>query len=437
MPRNLTRPRWAGAIALAGWVMLVAAAVVWGRHLLPGGRLALVAPPFQGHYRFLPSAVVPGAVVAVVVALVLPALSPRLAWRALLPLCVALAACWAVALAVWDGHAALSSPIDRGPEYLPLVAVVGNDPAGFLATFADEVARLRYPVHVTGHPPLMVLVFWAWDHVAPGPGWAAALVIAAGASSVAAIAVVVRALGDEPAARRALPFLVLGPFAVTVATSADAFFLGVAAWGAAALATGLRRGSWPLLAGAGLLLGSLPFLSYGLLPFGSVLLAVVWLAVRRHGWPGRSGAHRAGLAAAFVLGLLVVPAVLTAGGFWWFDGVAATHAAWRHGKGDDRPYGYSFLGDLAVLAVLTGPATAVAAARRPGRVPGVLAAAALLSLLVLTTSGITRLETERIWLPFAPWLVLLTSTLARGSRGWLLLNASCALAFQLLVYDVW
>jgi hypothetical protein len=169
----------------------------------------------------------------------------------------------------------------------------------------------------------MVLVFWALDRLgATGPGWAGALVIAVGSSAVAAVLVTVRALGDEAAARRALPFLVLAPFAVTVATSADAFFLGVGAWAAAALAVALRRGSWVLLAAAGLLAGALPFLSYGLLPYGAVLLAVGWLGLHRHGLPGGRAAA-VGPALAFAAGLAVVPVALMASGFSWLDGVHA------------------------------------------------------------------------------------------------------------------
>ena len=398
----------------------------------------MLAPPFLGHYRFSPRALVPGALFAAVAVVVLPPLCRHLSWRLLLPFSAVAAAGWAVALAVWDGHLRIGGPIARASEYLPALLAVGSDPAAFLAGFADDVAHRRLPVHVNGHPPLMVLVLWVWDRLgASGSGWAAALVIGAGASAVAAIALVLRELGDEKAARRALPFLVLGPFAITVATSADSFFLGVGAWAAAALAAGLRRRSWLLLGVAGALTGSLAYLSYGLLPFGAVLVAVGWLAVRRHRWPETSSAHRAALAAAFVVGLAVVPALLTAGGFWWFDGVAATHRAWTLGKGDDRPYAYSFVADFAVLAVLVGPATVVAATRRPDRVPTVLAAASLLALLVLALSGVTRLEVERIWLPFAPWLVVLTAALPRRSRRWLLLNAACALTFQSLVLDVW
>ncbi len=426
-------------VALAAWVLLVLTAVVWGRHLLPGGSLNANAPPFMGHYRLSLRALVPGALFAVAAVALLPTGCRRLPWRLLLPVSTVAAAGWAVALAIWDGHASLGSPISRATEYLAALPAVGDDPAGFLGGFAEDVAHRRLPVHVNGHPPLMVLVLWVWDRLgAVGPGWAAGLMIGAGASSVAALAIVLRELGDEAAARGALPFLVLGPFAITVATSADAFFLGAAAWAAAALAVGLRRQAWPMLAVAGLLAGALPYLSYGLLPYAAVLLAVGWLAVRQPGWwRSLSPAHRRALPGAFVAGFIVVPALLTVGGFWWFDGAAATHQAWQLGRGDDRPYLYSFVADFAILAVLVGPATAVAATRRPRMVAATVAAASLISLLVLALVGITRLEVERIWLPFAPWLVLVTSAMPARRRGWLVANAACALVFQTLVYDVW
>jgi hypothetical protein len=403
------------ALAGAGWLVLLGIAIVWGHRLLPGGALNVHAPPFQGRYRLTLRPLVPGLLVAVP------------------------AAVWSVALAVWDGHRSLGGPLGRSHEYLPAVARVGDDPLGFLSGFADAVAHRRLPVHVNGHPPLMVLVFWAWDRIGlAGPTWAGMLVIAVGASSVPAVLVTVRSLGDEAAARRATPFLVLAPFAITVATSADSFFLGVGAWACAALAVGLARHSWPMLAVAGLLAGLLPYLSYGLLPYGAVLAAVGWLGVRTHGWPTRASA-RSGLlpGLALVAGLAVAPLAFTLAGFSWFEGAAATHRAWQLGKGDDRPYLYSLLADIAVLGVLVGPATAVGATRRQPPVIALLAGASAVALLTLAVSGVTRLEVERIWLPLAPWLVLLTAALPGRARGWLALNVACAIAFQVLVRDVW
>ena len=58
------------------------------------------------------------------------------------------------------------------------------------------------------------------------------------ATTALAVLVTLRALGAEAVARRAAPFLVLGPAAVFMAVSADAVFAAVAAWGLAALAVG-------------------------------------------------------------------------------------------------------------------------------------------------------------------------------------------------------
>lgn len=429
------RPR-TDAVALVLWAGLLVSAVLWGRHLLPGGSLNVSAPPFLGLPRFAPAAQLPALAVAVVGVLVLPVLAGRLPWRILVLVAGSAAAVWAVALGIGDGHPTLGGVLAQSGEYLPAVDAVGDSPRDFLTGFADAVAHRQYPVHVNGHPPLMVLILWVWDRLgAGGPGWAAALVIGVGASAIPAVAITVREVANEAVARRALPFLVLGPFAITVATSADALFLGVTAWAAAALAVGLGRHSWPALAVAGLLTGAVPYLSYGLLPFGAVLLAVAILVLRRGGPP--SGRDGLSMGAALAVGLLVVPLAMTAAGFWWFDGVRGTHQAWALGKGDDRPYLYSFLADFAVLAVLTGPATAAAAARRPRGATLVLAAASLLAVLSLAAAGVTRLEVERIWLPFAPWIVLLTVSLMGRLRIWLALNAAVALTFQALVLGGW
>lgn len=413
---------------------MLISAVWWGQHLLPEGWLNVKAPPFQGTYRIALASVVPAACFAVVAIGVLPVAARLLPWHLLLALAWVSSAAWAVLLAFRDGHPSLSEPIARPREFVPAVADVGGGPLGWLSTFAEKAAAKEHPLHVNGHPPLMVLVLRAWDRLGlSGAGWAAVLVIGAGASAVAAIAVVLRALGDEPSARSALPFLVLAPFAITIATSADGFFLAVGAWAVAAVAVGVHRRSPALLGVGGLLVGALPYLSYGLLPLGALLVVAGVLAVgARRSPPVRWEVL------AFLGGLAVVPLLFTAGGFWWPDGVVATHQAWAAGRGDNRPYLYSFVANFAVLGVLVGPVTAVAAARRPRRVPVLIAAAAMVGVLALALSGVSRLEVERIWLPYAPWLVTVCSTFRRAEqRTWLTLNALCALTFQALVLDVW
>lgn len=421
------------SVALTAWVALLAVAVVWGHELLPGGRLNVMAPPFQGLYRLLLLPLLPAVAYAVVIVLAWPLVAPRLGWPTLLLTSWLLTAGWAVLLSASEGTRRLWSPITRPHEYVAALPAVGNHPLGWLSGFTENFGQ--HPLHVRGHPPLFVLTLWAWDQLGPTrEPWAATLVIAVGASITAAVAICVRELACEQTARAALPFLVLAPTAVTVATSADAFFGGVGAWGVALLTLGVARRSLPAAFIAGVLLGALPFLSYGLLPFGAVPLVVVLLVHRGNARlvPGRAVAT----AMAVLVGLAVVPMLMTAGGFWWPDGVAATHRAWVAGRGDERPYAYSFVADLALLAVLVGPATAVAATRTRRGPAAALATAAGVGVLLLAVSGVTRLEVERIWLPFAPWLLVLCSAL-RGDRRWLALNATTAVAWQALVYDVW
>ena len=432
-----TLRRGRAAAALLVWAGLIVVAVLWGRHLQPGGDINVDAPPFRGTYRLAPAAVIPAGVFAAIAVVMLPLASRILPWRTLLPLSWVSAVAWAVLLAFLDGHQTLTGPIARRGEYVPAVDEVGGDPAAWLATYAERAAEREHPLHVNGHPPLMVLVLWVWDRIGlSGADWAGALVIGTGASAVVAVAITLRALGDERSARVALPFLVLGPFAITVATSADSFFLGVGAWAAAALTLGVRRGQPAMVLLGGLLAGALPYLSYGLLPLGAVLVAALVLATRRGTGHGRVWSPP--MVAALVAGLLVVPVLMTVGGFWWPDGVSATSQAWADGKGDDRPYVYSFLADFAILGVLVGPATVAGATMRPRQAPAVLAAAALTAVVVLAVSGVTRLEVERIWLPFAPWMLVVCAALPRGGRRrWLAANAACALVFQALVLDVW
>src|SRR5262249_56200471 len=86
-----------------------------------------------------------------------------------------------------------------------------------------------------------------------GSAWAGAVCIAGGVAAVPAVLAAVRDVAGEEMARRAAPFLVLTPAAIWIATSADAFFLGVGAWAVAlvVLATGRTDPSADAYAPAG------------------------------------------------------------------------------------------------------------------------------------------------------------------------------------------
>ncbi|NJQ17688.1 hypothetical protein HCN52_22800, partial [Streptomyces bohaiensis] len=65
-----------------------------------------------------------------------------------------------------------------------------------------------------------------------------------------------------------------------------------------------------------------------------------------------------------------------------------------------------------------------------------LAGAALLTVVVADVSGMSKAETERIWLPFLLWLVPACALLG-GVRGWLLAQAGLALAVNHLLLTSW
>jgi hypothetical protein len=466
---------------LGAWAALIAIAFAVGAVLRAAGALPIDAlPPLHAHARLLAAPLIPAAVLALAGVTALPIAARRLPWPGLLAISWPASAAWAVALQLPDG---LSRPLTNRADYLAGLPAMGEDPLGWLRGFTTHLSE--YPVHVEGHPPLPMLILWIlrWTGL-EGAGWATALVIAAGASSTAAIAVTVRAVASEPLARRALPFLILAPTAIWVATSMDALFLAISAWGVALLARATKprggggpRPPWgaiPLLsswlvdtrdkrfhrlwitlpsrgserstktlAGAfagGMLIGSLPYLSYGLVSILALPLAVLILTR-----PRRS------LMLAFGLGCLVVPVAFAFAGFVWWDGVIQTHAAWAAGAGAQRPYAYFLIGDLAVLALLIGPAAAqavpyllrpsrrLASSHRPRETArlGFLLGAVLLGVLALDISGVTRGEVERIWLPYAAWMTAGAAIYRAPARRMLLAQVVTALLIEALVKSPW
>ena len=234
--------------------LLVLVANRWGQALLDDGvRLRILAPPLIGRFRLGPPGgllplLVPFAVGALLVTR-LPRAAASMRWTRLLGLGAAAAVAWAVALALVDGAAGLTRPMGLRGHYLLDVAQVGS-PGEFLRSFTDQIDA--YGTHVRSHPPGLVLLLWGLSTVGlGGSGAAAALVIAGGASAVPALLLTVRELAGEAMARRTLPFLVVAPAAVYVASTGDALFAGVALWGVACvvLATGRadrpRRRRWP------------------------------------------------------------------------------------------------------------------------------------------------------------------------------------------------
>jgi methylthioxylose transferase len=417
---------------LAMWALVIVVAHVLLERLQAGGaNIRIQAAPLVGTFDLRVSGrLLASLTVGTVVVLGGPRLVEEVGWRALLLMSAVAAAAWAVSLALVDGVQGLTSPLEARTEYLADVANVGS-PGAFLSTFVDRIGD--YSIHVQGHPPGMLLLLSALDRVGlGGSGWAAALCIAGGAAAVPAVLVAVREVAGEEIARRATPFLVIAPAAIWIATSADAFFMGVSAWAVAlvVLATGRhgRRSDVYALAG-GLLFGAAAFLSYGL-----VLLAVVPAGVAWHRRRFRPLALAATGAAPLFL------AFFTAG-FWWVAGLLATRQQYFAGVGSRRPYLDFLVANAACLAIVLGPAVVVALTRVRDRRLWLLVGGALVVLGAAMISGMSKGEVERIWLPFAIWLLPAGAVLAAGRRhvatGWLGVQATAAIVVATAVKTSW
>lgn len=421
-----------GGTALAGWQLTRDGVDL---HLIGGLVLRGAWDP-----RLSPRVVLP-VVVGVVLVLWGPAAARRARWPVLLGGSVAATAGWAVSLALASGWGRLAEPLGSRYEYPYDVGRVGGI-GELLRTFNDSVladSADPWTTHVSGHPPGALLAFVLLDRAGLGAlGWAAAMCIAAGALAVPAVLLTVRAVAGEGTARAVAPFLVLAPTALWVATSADALFAGVMAWGVALLAVAAARapgrGAVGSALAGGLLLGLALHLSFGLASLGLLALAVVLVHRDRLGWAG--GIRVLAVAA---VGVLVVFALFAVGGYNWFEGLSLTAERVRSGPSyADRPLAFFLVANLAAAAIAAGPAAVAGlACLRRSRL-ALLLGAVLAGLLVSDVTGLVRGETERIWLPFTVWLPAAAAFLPAGrSRLWLGLSAATALAVEVLVRTEW
>lgn len=427
-----TRSTRTTVVVLVAWVgVVVLAHFLLERLQAEGANIRINAAPLVGTFDLrLTGRILPAVALAAVVTVAGPTLVHYLRWHALLFVSTLGAALWAVALALVDGVQGLTAPLEARTEYLADVTRVGS-PLAFLSTFVERLGD--YSVHVQGHPPGMVLLLSALDRIAlGGSGWAAALCIAGGAAAVPAVLVAVREVTGVASARRAAPFLVLAPAAIWVATSADAFFMGVSAWAVAivVLATGRRglRADVYALAG-GVLFGATAFLSYGL-----VLLAIVPAVVA---WQRR----RLRLIALAAIGAAPVFLAFLAAGFWWVAGLVATRERYLAGVGSRRPYLDFLVANTACLAIVLGPAIVVALVRLRDRWMWLLVGGTLVVVAIAMISGMSKGEVERIWLPFAIWLLPAGAALVASRKGiasaWLGVQAATAIAIATVVKTSW
>jgi hypothetical protein len=413
------------AKAMFVWVVLIAGAAVGGRILNESFATNILAPPLFGRFdlRIGATTVLAAAVCGTVVWLG-PRVAATFSWPALLIVTPVAATVWAVSLALVDGVDALTAPLMGPHDYLASVGGI-DAPGVFLQSFAGQLEN--FPLHVQGHPPGMVLIFWGMSQIGlGGAGWSTVLVIATGASASAALLLVVKSLAGESWARNLAPFLVLSPAAIWIATSADAFFMGVGAWGIALLALGAQRRSDYLALAGGVVLGLLLFLSYGAVALGPVALVAAWV----------HGGFRPLLVA--LGGLLAVTLVFLAAGFWWFDGLSGTVTRYGAGVSSQRPIAWFAVANLGALALVLGPAAAAGLARLRRAPASALTWAALAGVLAADLSGLSKGEVERIWLILVPWILVACATIdLRRARGMLALQGLAALAIQTGVRTPW
>ncbi|WP_433524088.1 hypothetical protein ACQPZ2_02295 [Nocardia pseudovaccinii] len=430
-PRGRIRGEYLGAgiaaaLTLTAFLVPRIASEHWRSKLYAGS-----APIFGNWLPHVGWGSVPAIAIAVLVIRFGPGMADSLPWRRLLATSWVTALAWAFALAMIDGwQRGFTRRLADGHEYLYEVPGVRDIPA-MLRGFSGRILDFQpdsWTTHVSGHPPGALLFFVLLDRIGlRGSGWAGLACVLIGSSAIVAVAVTLRALGAEERARKALPFLTIAPAAIWIAVSADAMFAGVTAWAVALLAIAIRR-PWVAVA-SGVLFGLGIYLSYGLVVMA--LPAVAVLVASRTGRP---------LLPA-VFGALIVVVACTLAGFWWLDGYHLVVERYYQGIASERPYAYWVWANLAATACAVGLATAAGlprALRRPFDATGLLVAAGLCAILVADLSGLSKAETERIWLPFDVWLLAATAFLPRyTARVWLFLQALGTLVLAHTILTNW
>ena len=450
-------PTWrrGDGIALAVALALIVVAAVVGHELNRRGLpIVLPRPPLLAFWHPHIGWGTPLAVLCVLLGLRLHQVASRLPWRRLLLTGWLLNLAWMCSLTLVDGLQRGWIEVLLDPnEYLHDLHRI-SDPWAFFSSFTHFIAfgpgvdgDLVWTTHVAGHPPLATLMFWLLGRAGLGGGfWAGAVCILVGSAASVALPTTLRELGAEAASRRLVPFTALFPGAVWMAVSADGLFVGVAVSGLALACTGAMRGRIPASLAGGLLLGIAVFLSYGLVLFGLVVLLALLLTV-----------HQRRLRSVLVpwliatVGFVAVAAVHLALGFNWVSGLVALRIRYYQGIASQRPFSYFVYADLAAWLVSCSPLLAIGVVRsmaalskgRAGpwtqdRLVALLALSGVLAALVADLSGLSKAETERIWLSFG---VIAYSGLAllRGRRasGALAMSATWALLVNHLLNTGW
>ena len=326
-----------------------------------------------------------------------------------------------------DGwYAVFGTDPEAGNEYLPALPAV--DSLG-LHAFLDRFAELAptLPIHPSAHPPgtLVLLDLTGIDSARPF----AALVIVVGTAAAPLTYVLARRVGiEEDRSRAAAILIAFSPAALLYGVlSTDAMFatLGLIA---ACLLVGSGLLSWTCGAVA---LALASFFSWALLALGA--FAAIFQLLRR----GLGSA----VGMALVAGLVLAGFYAALYGAWGFDPLGSVRAAgdaYDLGIANARPYLYWLFGSPVAFAVALGLPTAWFAARALGTGNEVAVGLAVI-VVVSVAVGLTKAETERIWLFMGPLAAVAAATLVPLRRMPLIVGllVAQALATQILLDTIW
>ncbi len=393
------------------------------------------AAPLIGRLVWSPSPahLVP-LIIGVLIIVFWPRLTPRLSFGWASTAAAVMTGAFAVSLAATDGFARLMDPVVDETEYwvnldrLPSISQT-------VSSWSDWRFLLDYTTHLKGHPPGFIVLLQSLEWVGLGQPWVTATISWLALAAVTpGVMTTIRALTDEQRARAIAPFLAVAPFAVWMATSADAFFACLLIWGCACIAIAVRcaghRRAALLGVGGGLLLAFGLFCTYGAAVFMVVPVALVALV------PGASYGRRGSVLVSAAVAASLVTAVFWIAGFWWFDGLSTTRDFYNWGTAQFRPQRYFVVANIAALLIALGPAFVAGVARLGRTRLWVLVGSTLLAVTAADVSGYSKSEVERIWLIFMPFLLTVTSTLPRP-RMWLAVQLCLALVLQVWLQTKW
>lgn len=431
-----TRRRPPRLVALVGaWAALLVVAIVVGVLYRRGKPIEVGAVPWVGRWGFAPQ-LVPRLIAAALVLAVATWWAPRLALRGSVARVVIAAA---VTTAVLTLVLAWAGPDDT--HWISLRFGYGahthlvddwHGPASFLRHYVERQPHLT--AHLRAHPPGLVLALWAFERVGlASRSFHLVLMLTAGSVATIAALMTMRAVAGDTWLRAAAPFVAVGPVLVW-RTNPDVIFAAVglvSIWLivlSATSASRARRMACGVL--GGVVFGLTLLLSYGLVLLALPVVAVAWRrrVVEPMLW-----------AAAATLVVVALPALW---GFSWIEGLFETRIQYAQSIAHVRGYRYWLLGNAAIYAALLGPAVFAAVTRVRGHAMEPVVLGGLSCAIAAGLSGLSSAETERIWQPFVPLVLLAGASLwyrggdfdvSRGRR-WLALQAAVALGFQAVLW---